>query len=197
MRYDNKNDAGTSTGTDMDVIRERLEAGQFFKVACPNITEYAFDVKCRSTSSYVCPALPPYVPVRLLNRPVFYTEQVSRPFNLVQPNDYVYMCSKQLCLNKDNYSTASAGDVFAKIQLPDTGTSDKQYNTYTPNEYNIADTPIKSLSEIDVVFRDKNGAVIDFNGAEHSFGLKIVEYEEVPDSCNYSDTRGTRDIVEF
>jgi hypothetical protein len=183
-------DTATATNTDFAVMQSRLEAGQYFITECPNVTEFAYDTRVQSTMSYASGSLPPFLPIRLLDRPVFFTEEVKSPVSLTTPT-HMFMCSKA-CALRPQRTTATMDNVFAKIQTP-SGT--KNYNTNVPNDANISDSIVKELSEIDVVFRDKTGAIIDFNNAEHSFDLEITEYEEAPALANLSETRGTRDTT--
>lgn len=88
----------------------------------------------------------------------------------IPQSNYFYICSPELSHIK---GTKPVSNVFAVGQL----TSDHgkiSHNCTIPSVKTYI-SPLKTLSEINFSFRQKDDQLIDFNGADHSFVLEIIE----------------------
>lgn len=82
-------------------------------------------------------------------------------------------------------------DIFYKINLRDnsrnSGSDDRilpmAYDTFvdTPVYYN---EPLRQLDKLTLSFVTPDGVLYDFNGVDHSFVLKIITFEEIPESTS-------------
>lgn len=93
-----------------------------------------------------------------------------------------FLISNELLNNFQN--TGPVEQVFAKIQLQDVPCT-VLYNTYVADT-KVFDDPITSLSELEFFFYSPNGTLYDFNGANHSFCLKITELISLPKNTHIS-----------
>ena len=123
------------------------------------------------------------------------TRSVSSPYDLTT-DEYVFACSPQLGLStgkeggEELFPTKYNRNAFMKLQFP--SDTSVVYNYFTAPSI-IYDVPLKKLDFIEIEHRDKNGELINFNDAEHSFTIEIIEFLYIPFNCNYSSRRGVID----
>ena len=101
--------------------------------------------------------------------------------------NYFLMTSKVLANFKN---TGLVNDIFAKIQI-DCPPDNYLYNTYI-NTPKIFDDPVDSLEELEFRFYNYDGTLVNFNGAEHSFSLKITELINLPDETHINTRTGAK-----
>lgn len=102
-------------------------------------------------------------------------------------NNYILM-TNEILTNFQN--TGVVNNIFAKIQLQDLpGTY--LYNTfvYFPK---IFEDPLTQLSELEFKFYNYDGSLYDFNGANHSFCLKITELINLPTNSHINARTGAK-----
>ena len=87
-------------------------------------------------------------------------------------------------------NTGLVNDIFAKIQI-DCPPDNYLYNTYI-NTPKIFDDPVDSLEELEFRFYNYDGTLVNFNGAEHSFSLKITELINLPDETHINTRTGAK-----
>ena len=99
----------------------------------------------------------------------------------------IYMTNKILTTFQNS---GRVEDIFAKIQLqnvPDT----YLYNTFvhTPK---IFEDPLTFLSELEFKFHNYDGTLYNFNGADHSFCLRITELINLPKNSHINARTGAK-----
>jgi hypothetical protein len=104
-------------------------------------------------------------------------------------DDYFYIVSPEIPLYLNTYPVVN---VFAKVLWTDEpGTV--VYNTYIEAK-KVYESPVPQLSEINFSFYNSDGSLIDFNGRDHSFTLKITEVYNIPPDTNI-DVRLNSEVV--
>lgn len=110
---------------------------------------------------------------------------------------YLYLCCPQLASMqstslKTGSNASSSGDgvsdIFAKIHL-DGRRGHMLFNThiFAPK---IFDVPLTSLSSLDISIVTPSGRDYDFNGADHSFTLRISQIQSLPEDVAFNTKNG-------
>lgn len=112
---------------------------------------------------------------------------------------YIYLCCPQLdnmqstapSIGSNASSNGSAGgvsNIFAKIHL-DGHRGKILYNTqvYAPK---IFDTPLTSLSYLDILIVCPDGREYDFNGRDHSLTFQITQVHSAPEDVAFNTNTG-------
>lgn len=94
----------------------------------------------------------------------------SNPNIKIPQSNYFYICSPELSHIE---GTKPVSNVFAIGQL--TSDHGKISHNCTIPSIKTYIPPLKHLSEINFCFKQKNDQLVDFNGADHSFVLEIIE----------------------
>lgn len=109
-------------------------------------------------------------------------------------DSYILM-TNEILSNFEN--TGPVQNIFAKIQLNEccnrdsvNGESRRVFNSYV-NSPKIFEDPLTSLSEIEFMFYGRDNILYNFNGADHSFCLRIVELINLPINSHISARTGS------
>ena len=120
---------------------------------------------------------------------------------------YIYLVLKGYrCISHINQHNGVIGytdrDIFAKVLLDNehdgnaSGTGDDGprilYNTFVSNPL-IYPNAIDKIESLQIQWVDERGDLVDFNGADHSFTLEIIQYITQGEANMYSTTLGTID----
>ena len=112
---------------------------------------------------------------------IIFKKKINIPLKL-NKSDYLFLCSPQLSnIKNNNFNLIDT--LFTKILL--TGkTNEPMYNTFVSGlkEFDIQLLP--ELNEIELAFITNKGALVDFNGLEHSFTIEITELTQQIDKFN-------------
>lgn len=102
-------------------------------------------------------------------------------------DNYILITSKILTTFQN---TGLVENVFAKIQLSDVPDT-CLYNTFvhTPKIY---EDPLTLLSEIEFKFYNYDGTLYDFNGADHSFCIRVTELINLPKNSHINARTGAK-----
>lgn len=112
----------------------------------------------------------------------------------------VNITNNSLQMAGDNYILMTADPVqvyqsisvipnaFAKIILCDSP-GKILYNSFV-NMTQLYENPISTLSELSIAFYTPNGALVDFDGLEHSFTLEIVTVADIPKDTRINANTG-------
>jgi hypothetical protein len=113
-------------------------------------------------------------------------KNITTPYDLNQ-NNYVFLVIPDLNHIdpvENNDLNVAQGSAFAKILFP--GNSSILYNTFVSSQKVYYDYLFNNLNQLEIAFVTNNGALFDFNGAEHSFSLEITE---IIDKLEYINPR--------
>jgi hypothetical protein len=100
-------------------------------------------------------------------------KNITTPYDLNQ-NNYVFLVIPDLNHIdpiENNDLNVAEGSAFAKILFP--GNSNTLYNTYVSSQKVYYDYLFNNLNQLEIAFVTNNGSLFDFNGADHSFSLKL------------------------
>lgn len=107
--------------------------------------------------------------------------------NIIQlsGDNYVYMEVNPL---ETYISNGPIKHAFAKILLCDIPNK-VIFNSFV-NMPLIFDDPLHELSQLEIIFYNRDGTLYNFNGADHSFTLEIITVNDVPKGTNISANTG-------
>lgn len=100
-------------------------------------------------------------------------------------DNYMIMTADPIQVFESNSVIKNA---FAKIILCDSP-GKVLYNSYV-NMTQLYENPISSLNQLVIAFYTPDGALVDFDGLEHSFTLEIITVEDIPKDTRINANTG-------
>jgi len=112
-------------------------------------------------------------------------KQLSKGINLNGEN-YIYMCIQEFPAMT---VSSDVSNVFYKLIL-NSAPGTTLFNTFVGNAFVPPEGPMAKLEYLTISFKTQENQLFQFNNAEHSFTLEIIEVIDVPENSGMSSRRG-------